>query len=412
LLRRALGTCLSGLLLLAAPAVAQDAFDDPDEVLFGPAEEEDTGPDFAREGYYIQIGYSYGIARRLQEKLNNNRDQFALAPPGNDQFRNQRPVAFRQEGTRPNGNLIYTNTGRVNPTADGPCTAASAPDPCRVVGETPPPPSPLYVPLDEVQRSQVGGTIRIQPTPGLRPGQPTEFRDPTAPLDIYNPDLARTITETFGLALGPAEVANSNGVDLRVGSRVLPNLAVEVQLEYMTGFEVEIPNPLGGAPIPLGPPLPAGTFVDPVTYSYDTVDDIVNGTVVGPAPIRYLRASDTDKINVEVLNLTVNLKVPLLTGRVQPFLLLGGGVSFVYRDNDFPRRAIAPNTVLSSNPYGFEEYVNVDDTGAVLRIGGGVETYVTEHVYVSLEGTWVSAQGEKMNDLRYGAVNLGVGYRF
>ena len=55
--------------------------------------------------------------------------------------------------------------------------------------------------------------------------------------------------------------------------------------------------------------------------------------------------------------------------------------------------------MLSSNPYRFDEYVNVDDTGAVFRVGGGVETYVTEHVYVSLEGTWVAAQGEKMNDL-------------
>ena len=102
---------------------------------------------------------------------------------------------------------------------------------------------------------------------------------------------------------------------------------------------------------------------------------------------------------------------PMATGRVQPYALLGGGVGFVFRDNKFPRRQLLPSSV-SSNPFRFEELVDVQDTGAVIRIGGGVDSYLTEHIYVSTEFTYVASQGEAFNDLRYWGVTAGVGYRF
>ncbi len=128
-------------------------------------------------------------------------------------------------------------------------------------------------------------------------------------------------------------------------------------------------------------------------------------------PVRYARASDSDDINIDLLSLTVNLKVPILTGRIQPYLLLGGGAAFTFRDNALPRRGITPSPV-SANATIFEETVDVKDTGAIFRIGGGIDTYVTEHIYVATEFTYVATQGEKLNDLHYWGVTLGIGHRF
>jgi opacity protein-like surface antigen len=404
-LRRALVTCTSSLLLLAAPVFAQDDFEDPVDVLLGPSQEEDRGPDYARDGFYFQIGYSYGIASKLEEKLNGNRDKFQLEPQQTDKTKAQRDVPFTE--TVSGGIATRTNLSAVNPQADGDCTRFPVGDPQRCQTSPLNGPVGIVAPLSDLLLSQVGGTIRKQPIPGLRPGVYNEFLDPST-LDIEDPASAQPLPDTManmalttlGLQLGNADVSNSHGVNIRAGSRVLPNFAIEMQLEYMSGFEVDIPNfsrfdpadPTRRRAVPLTPPpFPAGR----------TVDD----------PVTYLRASDTDKINVELLNLTVNLKVPLLTGRIQPFALVGGGATFVFRDNEFPKRAIAPGAT-SSDPYKFVEYVDVRDTGAVFRLGGGIDAYVTENIYATLEYTWVAAQGEAMNDLRYHGLTAGVGYRF
>ena len=223
----------------------------------------------------------------------------------------------------------------------------------------------------------------------IRPGQACGHARRESELEMY----CLTVMDTLGEVLGTASVGNSQGLNVRAGNRVLPNLAIELQLEYMSGFEVDIPNYSQPGVVTPPPFLPGGggRFVD---------EDVT-----------YLAASDTDKINVELLVLTVNLKVPILTGRIQPYGLLGGGVVFAFRDNRFPRYAIAPG-VTSSDPYRFEEYVNVRDAGTVFRIGGGVDTYLNEHIFMSLEGTWVAAQGEAVNDLRYASITVGVGYRF
>ena len=341
------------MLLLAAPTFAQD----DSEALFGPAEDEDAGPDYARDGYYIQFGYSWGHASKLADKLDGNRDKWQLEPQQEDKIKDERLVDYiNQTGPAP------VPGQRENPLRDGPCTAANAMPRCDI--------------FFEGTEAQIGGTIRTQATPGLRPGVPTQFLSGI---------------QTLGTELGNTTIEDSHGLDVRVGSRVLPNLAVELQLEYQSGFEVDIPNYAQAAPPPGPPPFPAGEFVD---------DDVT-----------YLRASDTDKINVQLLNLTVNLKVPLLTGRIQPFVLLGGGAVFVFRDNRFPRAAIEPGAT-SGNPYLFREYVDVRDVGTVFRIGGGIDTYITEHIFVATEATWVAAQGEAMNDLRHTSVTISAGYRF
>jgi opacity protein-like surface antigen len=239
----------------------------------------------------------------------------------------------------------------------------------------------VAVDLSDLLRSQIGGSIRRQATPGL------------------SPDSTFVGAGIPAMPLGIADVSNSHGINVRAGNRVLPNLAVEVQLEYMTGFEVEIPNFSQAPPPPAPPPDPAGAFVDDLNPA-TTADNVT-----------YLRANDDDTIDVQLLTMTVNLKVPLLTGRIQPYGLIGGGAVFVFRDGRFPRRSDPPGAT-SEDPYKFEEYVNVRDVGSVFRIGGGIDTYVSENIFVSVEGTWVAAQGEAMNDLRYASITFGVGYRF
>jgi opacity protein-like surface antigen len=342
-LKRALAICITGLLLSFGPALAEDDSDNLDDIFLGPAEEEeDTGPDYAREGFYVQAGLTYGIASKLEDKLNGNRDKARLAPTQDSQFQRSpvRPIAD-----------------------DGTIILLAVPG----------------MPLNGVRNAS--GDCEYEFQPGGPPvDRPCE--------------------------LGKAKVSNSIGGNFRIGSRVLPNFAIEMQLEFMSDFETKIPGYSQAAPqsvpAPVFPiqPCPGNPSPGPCSRPTQLLE-----------PASFVRASDTDKINVDLLTLTVNLKVPLLTGRVQPYALLGGGVGFVFRDNKFPRRQILPSPV-SSNPTRFEEYVDVQDTGAILRLGAGVDTYVTEHIYLSTEFAYVASQGEAFNDLRYWGVQAGVGYRF
>lgn len=347
MLKRALGICLTGLLLSAGPALAQDDADDPDATLLGPPEEEDVGPDYARSGLYLQIGYTYGIPSKLEDKLNGNRDKARQAPIEENQF-SRNP--FR-------------------PVADD-------------------------------------GTVILLAVPGM-PFEGTRNESGDCVGSFTLPGSAESTIETpQPCPFGDAKVSSASGVNFRIGSRVLPNFAVEMQVEYMSGFEVKIPGYSQDAPqlVPTAVfpiiPCPGNPSPGPCSPPTQLLE-----------PTSYVRASDTDKINVDLLTFTVNLKVPFMTGRIQPYALLGGGVGFVFRDNRFPRRQVLPSA-LSSNPVRFVEYVDVQDVGAVFRIGGGVDTYLTEHIYLSTEFTYVASQGEAFNDLRYWGLTAGIGYRF
>ena len=342
MLKRALAICTTGLLLLAGPGFANP--DDDDPFLLGPDEEEakDAEPDYARDGFYVQAGFTYGIASKLEDKLNGNRDKARLAPIPENQF---------------------------------------ARDPILPIADD--------------------GTILLRAVPGMPfNGVRNSNGDCETTFCEGGPPVARPCP------FGDAEVSNGVGGNVRVGSRVLPNLAIEAQLEYMANFETKIPgysqDPPQFVPTPIFPSIPCPGNPSPGPCNQPT--QLVE-------PTSYVRASDTDKINVDLLTFTVNLKVPILTGRIQPYALLGGGVGFVFRDNRFPRRQVLPSPI-SSNPTRFEEYVDVQNAGAVLRLGGGVDSYINEHVYVSTEFSYVASQGEAFNDLRYWGVTAGVGYRF
>ena len=263
MLKRALGTCALSLSLCCA-GVAAAAGEGPLADDGGDAE----AVDYARTGWYLQAGFTYGSARKLDDELRQNADK-AVAP------------ATCMEGV-------------------------------------PPIPGPPRIPA-------------VQPT-----------CDPL----VFSVD----------------SLSDGLGFNARIGRRFLPHLSVEVQTEYMNGFDVK----LVGAP----------------------------------------------DVSVDALSFSVNLRVPLLTGRVQPYGLLGGGALWVFKDRDFPYRAILYDAESESGPIEFEEIVDADRVGAQVRMGAGLDIYVTEHVVWTGEIAWVTTLGPGVNDLKYLALGTGFAYRF
>jgi len=187
---------------------------------------------------------------------------------------------------------------------------------------------------------------------------------PPTELFIPDPNYARP-GQPYGapgmlISIGPVDVSNSNGADIRFGRRLSANLSVEAQLDYQK-FDTEIGN-------------------------------------WGP-------------ISIDTYGVTANLKLALLTGRIQPYALLGGGFMYADPDSPMPIQDILASR-NSSDITKYEEIVDARDFGALMRFGGGVDVYFDENIYMMAETTFVSSQGEAVDDIKYLAFTLGVGYRF
>ena len=162
------------------------------------------------------------------------------------------------------------------------------------------------------------------------------------------------------IAIGPVDVTDSNGADIRFGRRLNPNFAVEFQLEYQK-FEATI--------------------------------------------------EEWARIETKTLAFTVNFKIPILTGRIQPYGLLGGGFIYAHPSEVFPIEDILPSR-QSSDVTKYNEIVDARDFGGLFRMGAGVDYYFTDHVYAMAEATWVVSQGKDVDDIRYISYAVGLGYRF
>jgi opacity protein-like surface antigen len=161
-----------------------------------------------------------------------------------------------------------------------------------------------------------------------------------------------------------ATVNDSPAIDAFVGYRLFPWLATELQLEYAIKGKTEIDG--------------------------------------------------TEEFSHQLVFLTANVKVPVVRGRLQPFLLVGGGMFHVMFD-DSQGGSWSPNY-----------------TGFALRAGGGIDFYFTEDVQLNLGVTYVVPFGDdpiyrdvstppdlpdvrriaRLKDLDYISVALGVQYRF
>jgi opacity protein-like surface antigen len=156
--------------------------------------------------------------------------------------------------------------------------------------------------------------------------------------------------------LGPAKVSlqETGGLDAHAGYRVHRYLAVEGQLEWLDfpGFKS-------------------------------------NEQMAGNGLSRNL------KVEVDTLVITGNLKPYFMTGRIQPFGVVGAGVmmeelGIEYQGNNQNER----------------------NTGFVMRFGGGVDYYATENVVLSAQGTYVTTFGS-VHGRDYTSLGLlGLAYRF
>ena len=100
-------------------------------------------------------------------------------------------------------------------------------------------------------------------------------------------------------------------------------------------------------------------------------------------------------INFSTIAGTINTKGYLLTGRVQPFVLVGVGAMSVRGDN---------------NPIGSNKS-SQDDGHLVARFGGGIDFYVNRHWVVSGQADYVYS-ATNLESTNYISVGFGAMYRW
>jgi opacity protein-like surface antigen len=91
---------------------------------------------------------------------------------------------------------------------------------------------------------------------------------------------------------------------------------------------------------------------------------------------------------------TLDFKGYLLTGRVQPFGMIGLGAGYAKFKGS-----------------GLADDVRADETAFVIRFGGGIDTYISENIALFVDGSWVLTTG-RLSDVDYATVGAGLMYRF
>jgi len=102
-----------------------------------------------------------------------------------------------------------------------------------------------------------------------------------------------------------------------------------------------------------------------------------------------------NEVEIDTHLISLNTKFYALTGRIQPYALVGAAV-YIFNieivDDDFRK------------PWKVE-------TGFAPRFGLGIDYYIDEHWTIGLEGTYVVPVGV-LDDSNMGSVGLGATYRF
>ena len=97
-------------------------------------------------------------------------------------------------------------------------------------------------------------------------------------------------------------------------------------------------------------------------------------------------------IDIEPVVVTANMKGYILTGRYQPFLLVGGGVMTA----EFKSRGVPGSITLNE---------------FTMRFGGGIDLYATKNVVVTVGADYV-LPFDDLKDLDYISIGWGFEYRF
>jgi len=119
--------------------------------------------------------------------------------------------------------------------------------------------------------------------------------------------------------------------------------------------------------------------------------------------------------DIDIFAATVDIKGYLLTGRYQPYLLLGGGTM------NISTKVTNPTAIVGVVPNGAPPPDNFAIFGPktqsrrytdfVVRLGGGFDIYTTDHVVVNIGATYLFPLGE-VSGVNLFTVGGGIEYRF
>ena len=160
-------------------------------------------------------------------------------------------------------------------------------------------------------------------------------------IETFESDLQDAVGFSVDLS-----VDNSLGFNGRVGYRCHRWLSAEVEVEWLDRFKTDL-------------------------------------SAAGPINIG---------IDIEPVVVTANMKGYILTGRYQPFLLVGGGVMTA----EFKSRGVPGSITLNE---------------FTMRFGGGIDLYATKNVVVTVGADYV-LPFDDLKDLDYISIGWGFEYRF
>jgi opacity protein-like surface antigen len=171
-------------------------------------------------------------------------------------------------------------------------------------------------------------------------------------IETFQDDAESNLDRVLGVPT-KLSVDNSLGINGRAGYRCHRHFSAEFEIEWIEGFESDFSSPGFGE---LGE-----LKFEPVVY-------------------------------------TANVKGYFLTGRYQPFLLLGGGMTTV-------------DVKLTKDNVGLGLSSSESENSFTMRFGGGIDLYATKNVVVSLQADYVRPFGN-LDDLDYVSIGWGLQYRF
>jgi len=198
------------------------------------------------------------------------------------------------------------------------------------------------VSFSAVRADEPGGEDIVVPPPAA-----AVEREPVRDVD-KGPDFARNgvylgVAGTYAFenfdTPGSLDADDTLGLNARLGYRLHPYVSAELEFEWLEGFDLNV----------------AGA-------------------------------------EVEAWALTANAKGHLMTGRIQPFLLVGLGI-------------------MQAEIDGAGVFGDPKQEGFAARFGGGVDVYATENFVVSVGADYVLPTGD-LDGLDYVALQWGFQYRF
>ena len=228
--------------------------------------------------------------------------------------------------------------------------------------------------LQETLEESIGGAIDIYSDKRGR-GAPTGF-GPTAPI------------KKFSLSSG-----DSVGINARIGYRLRPYLAAEFQVDYIPPFETDV-------------------IITNVAAANGT-----SGTPTAGVKAGDITVLETFHSTHQMTTAMAALKILLPLGRVQPYVVGGGGIVYAKTTGSYLShctqqvscREFTSNHGPVPNDISGGALVGGFDFG--FRAGGGIDLYMTEHLVLFWEGSAIIPVG-KLNNLNFFSFAWGAQYRF